>query len=59
MANHKLQPDNWVDLYADYLFNYAVSRVSDAEIAKDLTICAPIAIRNMCSALSTVTGRKT
>ncbi|MBW8243485.1 sigma-70 family RNA polymerase sigma factor [Muricauda oceani] len=36
MANHKLQPDNWVDLYADYLFNYAVSRVSDAEIAKDL-----------------------
>lgn len=36
MAKHKLQPDNWVDLYADYLFNYAVSRVSDAEIAKDL-----------------------
>lgn len=36
MAEHKLQPDHWVDLYADYLFNYAVSRVSDAEIAKDL-----------------------
>ena len=36
MAKHKLQPDNWVDQYADYLFNYAVSRVSDAEIAKDL-----------------------
>nr|WP_288931724.1 sigma-70 family RNA polymerase sigma factor [uncultured Allomuricauda sp.] len=36
MAKHKLQPDNWVDHYADYLFNYAVSRVSDAEIAKDL-----------------------
>ena len=36
MAKQKLQPDNWVDQYADYLFNYAVSRVSDAEIAKDL-----------------------
>ncbi|MHA7865304.1 sigma-70 family RNA polymerase sigma factor [Flagellimonas marinaquae] len=36
MAKHQLQPDNWVDQYADYLFNYAVSRVSDAEIAKDL-----------------------
>ncbi|MBR9854549.1 MAG: sigma-70 family RNA polymerase sigma factor [Algicola sp.] len=36
MAEHKLQPNTWVDQYADYLFNYAVSRVSDAEIAKDL-----------------------
>jgi len=36
MTKHKLQPDNWVDQYSDYLFNYAVSRVSDAEIAKDL-----------------------
>ncbi|MEW2922910.1 MULTISPECIES: sigma-70 family RNA polymerase sigma factor [Flavobacteriaceae] len=36
MADHKLNPDTWVDLYADYLFNYAVARVSDAEIAKDL-----------------------
>ena len=33
---HQLQPDTWVDLYADYLFNYAVARVSDSEIAKDL-----------------------
>jgi RNA polymerase sigma-70 factor (ECF subfamily) len=36
MTAHRLQPDTWVDLYADYLFNYAVARVSDAEIAKDL-----------------------
>ncbi|NNE77047.1 MAG: sigma-70 family RNA polymerase sigma factor [Pricia sp.] len=36
MTEHKLQPNNWVDLYADYLFNYAVGRVSDSEIAKDL-----------------------
>lgn len=36
MATHQLQPDLWVDSYADYLFNYAVARVSDAEIAKDL-----------------------
>ena len=33
---HKLNPETWVDKYADYLFNYAVSRVSDSEIAKDL-----------------------
>ncbi len=33
---HQLQPEKWVDLYADYLFNYAVARVSGAEIAKDL-----------------------
>jgi len=36
MAVHQLNPDNWVDQYADYLFNFAVARVSDAEIAKDL-----------------------
>ncbi len=36
MVPHELHPDNWVDNYADYLFNYAVGRVSDAEIAKDL-----------------------
>jgi len=35
-TTHTLNPQKWVDLYADYLFNYAVSRVSDAEIAKDL-----------------------
>src|SRR5690606_33309429 len=36
MAEHTLLPDQWVDRYADYLFNYAVARVSDAETAKDL-----------------------
>jgi len=36
MTAHQLHPDNWVDLYADYLFNYAVTRVNDSEIAKDL-----------------------
>ena len=36
MAPHQLNPNIWVDQYADYLFNYAVTRVSDAEIAKDL-----------------------
>ncbi len=33
---NQLQPDNWVDLYADYLYNYAISRINDPEIAKDL-----------------------
>ena len=36
MTSYSLHPDSWVDQYADYLFNYAVTRVSDAEIAKDM-----------------------
>ncbi|NDV43736.1 sigma-70 family RNA polymerase sigma factor [Flagellimonas sediminis] len=36
MAENELHPENWVDLYADYLFNYAVARVGDADLAKDL-----------------------
>ena len=36
METHQLHPNTWVDLYADYLFNYAVTRVNDSEIAKDL-----------------------
>jgi RNA polymerase sigma-70 factor (ECF subfamily) len=36
MSKHTLHPETWVDLYADYLFNYALPRVSDTEIAKDL-----------------------
>ncbi|PHQ61554.1 MAG: RNA polymerase subunit sigma-70 [Maribacter sp.] len=36
MTTHQLHPNTWVDSYADYLFNFAVIRVSDAEIAKDL-----------------------
>ena len=35
-TKHTLNPETWVDKYVDYLFNYAVSRVSDSEIAKDL-----------------------
>lgn len=31
-----LSPNKWVDDYADYLFNYAVVRVNDSNIAKDL-----------------------
>lgn len=36
MEPHQLHPETWVDKYADYLFNYAVGRVSNAEVAKDL-----------------------
>ena len=36
MTPHKLNPNLWVDSYADYLFNFAVVRVSDTEVAKDL-----------------------
>lgn len=31
-----LNPDKWIDNYADYLFNYAVVRVNNADLAKDL-----------------------
>lgn len=33
---NKLNPDTWVNLYADYLFNYTIKRVDDHEIAKDI-----------------------
>ncbi|MGY6650099.1 sigma-70 family RNA polymerase sigma factor [Wenyingzhuangia sp. IMCC45574] len=33
---HTLNPDKWIDEYADYLFNYTIARVNDAEKAKDL-----------------------
>ncbi|MGV6845944.1 MAG: sigma-70 family RNA polymerase sigma factor [Lutibacter sp.] len=35
-TKHKLNPNKWVALYADYLFNYSISRVNDHHIAKDL-----------------------
>lgn len=36
MTEHTLNPEKWVDDYADYLFNYAIGRVSNVEVAKDL-----------------------
>jgi RNA polymerase sigma-70 factor (TIGR02943 family) len=38
MAQEKnfLNPDTWIDKYADYLFNYAVVRVNNEDVAKDL-----------------------
>lgn len=36
MSNKLLNPENWIDKYSDYLFNYTISRVNDREIAKDL-----------------------
>jgi DNA-directed RNA polymerase specialized sigma subunit, sigma24 homolog len=31
-----LDTDKWIDNYADYLFNYTITRVNNADIAKDL-----------------------
>jgi RNA polymerase sigma-70 factor (ECF subfamily) len=31
-----LSPTLWIDKYADYLFNYAITRVNDSDLAKDL-----------------------
>ena len=36
MAEHQLDPNKWIDLYSDYLFNYTITRISDREIAQDL-----------------------
>jgi len=36
MPKHQLDPNKWIDLYSDYLFNYTITRVNDREIAKDL-----------------------
>ncbi len=33
---HTLDPEGWVDNYADYLYNFAVVRLSDAEQAADV-----------------------
>ncbi len=36
MANPHLNPNQWIDRYADYLFNYTIVRVKDRETAQDL-----------------------
>ncbi len=36
MSNHILNPNKWIELYSDYLFNYTISRINDREIAKDI-----------------------
>lgn len=33
---HKIDTDQWVDRYADYLFNYAITRVNDTYMAEEL-----------------------
>ena len=36
MSNHQINPNKWIDLYSDYLYNYTVARVNDKVIAQDL-----------------------
>lgn len=36
MPKHTINPNQWIDLYSDYLFNFTISRVNDREKAKDL-----------------------
>ena len=33
---HTLDPNKWISLYADYLFNFAIIRIDDRDLAKDL-----------------------
>ncbi|WP_452228623.1 MULTISPECIES: sigma-70 family RNA polymerase sigma factor [unclassified Lacinutrix] len=36
MPKHVIDPNKWIDLYSDYLFNYTISRVNDRDLSKDL-----------------------
>lgn len=33
---HTLDTNKWIDKYADYLYNYTISRVNNSDLAKDL-----------------------
>jgi len=33
---HTLTPNLWIDNYADYLYNYTITRVNDSDLSKDL-----------------------
>lgn len=35
-GKHLLTPENWVAQHADYLYNYALSRLNNEEVARDL-----------------------
>ncbi|MEN8229622.1 MAG: sigma-70 family RNA polymerase sigma factor [Bacteroidota bacterium] len=35
-SKHILEPQQWVERYGDYLYNYAIVRVNDSEKAEDL-----------------------
>jgi len=35
-GNNLLEPGRWVDLHADYLYGYALRRLNDNELARDL-----------------------
>jgi len=34
--DHQLNPHHWVTAHADYLFGFAITRINDEELAKDL-----------------------
>ena len=36
MPEHQINPNKWIDLYSDYLFNYTITRVSDRDMAQDI-----------------------
>ncbi|WP_115878219.1 sigma-70 family RNA polymerase sigma factor [Lutibacter oceani] len=36
LKKHMLNPEKWVTLHADYLFNYTISRINNHDLAKDL-----------------------
>ena len=33
---HILDPNKWVELHADYLYNYTIGRINNQEVAKDI-----------------------
>lgn len=35
-SKHQINPNNWVDAYSDYLYNYTIARINDKIIAQDI-----------------------
>ena len=36
MSSHMLDPEQWVDRYSDYLYNYTIVRVNNHLVAQDI-----------------------
>lgn len=36
MPKHNIQPEQWIERYSDYLYNYTIARVNDRVLAEDI-----------------------
>ena len=59
METTAINPENWIDKYSDYLFNYTIVRVNDREVTNDIiseTFLA--ALRSLKNSVSAATSAK-